>query len=203
MTGNGDFQTSVGDYGDSFLEITPDNSTQPTNKNGHGLSITDYFTPFNEQSLANADTDLGSGGTMFLPDQPGPHPHLLIGSGKQGVIYVIDRDNMGQFNASTDNVVQKVNLSHGTWSSPAYFNNMIYEHASGDVLKAFGLANGVLSAAPIAPGCRELSLPRRDAQHLVQRQRERHRLGRAIRCDPRRAARLQRDTQWHRSNPAV
>ena len=161
MTGNGDFQTSVGDYGDSFLEITPDSSTQPTNKNGHGLSITDYFTPFNEQNLAQNDTDLGSGGTMFLPDQPGPHPHLLIGSGKQGVIYVIDRDNMGQFNASTDNVVQKVSLNgHGTWSSPAYFNNMIYEHASGDVLKAFALANGVLSAAPDRPGCHELFLPR-------------------------------------------
>ena len=54
--------------------------------------------------------------------------------------------------AGVDNVVQKVNLSHGTWSSPAYFNNMIYEHASGDVLKAFGLANGVLSSAPIAQG---------------------------------------------------
>jgi hypothetical protein len=36
MTGNGDFDASVGDYGDSFLELTPDNSTQPTNKNGYG-----------------------------------------------------------------------------------------------------------------------------------------------------------------------
>jgi Concanavalin A-like lectin/glucanases superfamily len=152
MTGNGDFQTNIGDYGDSFLEITPDNSTQPTNLNGHGLSITDSFTPFNEQSLSDADTDLGSGGTMFLPDQPGPYPHLLIGSGKQGVIYVINRDGMGGFTAGTDNVVQKVNLSHGTWSSPAYFNNTIYEHASGDVLKAFSLVNGVLSSAPVAQG---------------------------------------------------
>jgi hypothetical protein len=150
MTGNGDFQPNIGDYGDSFLEITPDSSAQPTNQNGRGLSITDSFTPFNEQSLADADTDLGSGGTMFLPDQPGPFPRLLIGSGKQGLIYVINRDNMGGNAPFSDNVVQKVNLSHGTWSSPAYFNNTIYEHASGDVLKAFRLTNGALSAAPVA-----------------------------------------------------
>ena len=108
---------------------------------------------------------------MFLPDQPGPYPHLLIGSGKQGVIYVINRDNLGGFNASTDNVVQKVNLSHGTWSSPAYFNNMIYEHASGDVLKALASPTAYFSAAPIALGSTSLFLPRRDAQHLVERHR--------------------------------
>jgi hypothetical protein len=159
MTGNGDFQTSVGDYGDSFLELTPDNSTQPTNKNGTGLTVTDSFTPFNEQMLADDDTDLGSGGTMFLPDQPGPHPHLLIGTGKQGVIYVVDRDSLGGFNASTDNVVQKVTLGQGTWSSPAYFNNMIYYSGSGGVLKAFQLTNGVLSAATIGQGSTSYPFP--------------------------------------------
>jgi Concanavalin A-like lectin/glucanases superfamily len=152
MTGNGDFNASVGDYSDSFLEITPDSSTQPANLNGYGLSVTDYFTPYNEQSLADADADLGSAGTMLLPDQAGAHPHLLVGAGKQGVIYVIDRDNMGQFNAGFDSVVQKVSLGHGTYSSPAYFDNKIYYHAQGDVLKAYGVTNGVLSAAPVATG---------------------------------------------------
>ena len=71
MTGNGDFDAGVGDYGDSFLELTPDNSTQPTNKNGYGLSVTDYFTPFNEQTLSDNDTDLGSAGPLLLPDQSG------------------------------------------------------------------------------------------------------------------------------------
>ena len=159
MTGNGDFNASVGDYGDSFLEITPDASTQPANKNGHGISVTDYFTPFNEQSLADADADLGSGGTMLLPDQAGAHPHLLIGSGKEGRIYVIDRDNMGQFNAGFDNVVQSVSLGHGTFSSPAYFDNKIYYHAQGDVLKAYSVTNGVLSAAPIAQGTANYAYP--------------------------------------------
>ena len=114
--------------------------------------MTDYFTPFNEQSLADADADLGSGGTMLLPDQAGAHPHLLVGAGKQGVIYVIDRDNLGQFNSGFDNVVQKVSTGHAVYSSPAYFDNKIYYHAQGDVLKAWSISNGMLSAAPIATG---------------------------------------------------
>ena len=150
MVGNGDFNASVGDYGDSFLELTPDSSTQPANKNGYGLSTTDYFTPYNEQQLADADADLGSGGTLLLPDQAGVDPHLLIGAGKQGIIYVVDRDNLGQFNSGFDNVVQKVSLGHNVFSSPAYFNGRIYYHAVNDVLKAFSVTNGVLSAAPVA-----------------------------------------------------
>jgi Concanavalin A-like lectin/glucanases superfamily len=164
MTGNGDFNASVGDYGDSFLEITPDSSTQPANKNGYGLSVTDYFTPYNEQSLADADADLGSGGAMLLPDQSGAYGHLLIGSGKEGKVYVVDRDDMGQKNSGFDDVVQTVSLGHGTFSSPAYFNNTIYYHAQGDVLKAYSVLpdrdmNHVLSAAPIAQGTANYGYP--------------------------------------------
>ena len=164
MTGNGDFQTSIGDYGDSFLQITPDGSTQPANKNGYGLSVTDYFTPNNEQALADADADLGSGGTMLLPDQAGAFGHLLIGSGKQGTIYVINRDSMGQFTVGSDNVVQKVSIGAGTFSSPAYFNNTVYFHAQGDVLKAWSVnttrsLNNVLSAAPIGTGAFNYGYP--------------------------------------------
>jgi hypothetical protein len=162
MTGNGDFQANIGDYGDSFLELTPDNSTQPTNKNGHGLSVlssTDYFTPFNEQTLANNDTDLGSGGAMVLPDQPGAHPHLLVGSGKGATLYVIDRENMGGFNSSSDNVVQKVSVSKGVFGGPAYFNSTIYIHPNNDKLKAFSVTNGVVSAAPVAQGATTFIYP--------------------------------------------
>jgi hypothetical protein len=150
-TGNGDFDVTIGDYGDSFLQITPDSSTAGSpHLTGYGLAVTDYFTPFNEQSLADADSDLGSGGSLLLPDQPGAHPHELVGSGKQGVVYLVDRDNMGQHTATVDNVVQEVSLGHGNFDSPAYFNSAIYYHAVGDVLKKFTLSNGMLSAAPTA-----------------------------------------------------
>jgi len=150
-TGNGDFNAALGDFSDSFIAITPDNSTPASpNLTGYGTKVSDYFTPYNEQQLADADADLGSSGSLVLPDQPGVHPHELIGSGKQGTIYLIDRDNMGQHTTTVDNVVQKVNLGHGVWGSPAYFNNSIYYHAVGDVLKRFALTNGRLSLAPAA-----------------------------------------------------
>jgi hypothetical protein len=163
MIANGDFNASPtsSDWGDSFLRLTPTNPAT-LNTNGYGLTAIDYFTPFNEQQLADADQDVGSGGTLILPDQTGAHPHELLGSGKGGWIYVVDRDNMGQFktgtpnvnnNNTTDGVVQEVSLAnHATLSSPAYFNSTIYYHANNDVLKAFSVSGGLLSAAPIASG---------------------------------------------------
>ncbi len=152
ITGNGDFNTPVstyGDYGDSVLKIGPDSSTQANpNINGYGLQTVDYFTPDNQLALSNADEDLGSGGAMVLPDQGGTYPHELVASGKQGLVYVINRDSMGQYNSSTNNVIQTVSLNHGNWDSPAYFNQTVYYHAVGDVLKGYSLTNGLLSPAP-------------------------------------------------------
>src|SRR5262249_38652783 len=165
ITGNGDFDASAGDYGDTILELTPDNSTQPTNKNGYGLSVTDYFTPYNEQTLSDNDTDLGSGGPMLLPDQPGLLPHLMVGVGKQGVIYLVNRDNLGGHGTSSDNVVQTVNIVHST-NSFAYFNNTLYIHGWTDVLKAYSISwdgnpshPAKLSAAAIASGSNSYGFP--------------------------------------------
>ena len=60
--------------------------------------VADYFTPYNEQQLADADADLGSAGAIVLPDQPGRIPHEIATIGKQGIIYLLDRDNLGQYN---------------------------------------------------------------------------------------------------------
>jgi fibronectin type 3 domain-containing protein len=163
ITGNGDYDASVGNYGDTILELTPDNSTQPTNKNGYGLSVvnntTDTFTPFNEQTLADNDTDLGSGGPMLLPDQPGAHTHELVGGGKGGVIYLIDRDNFGGKHASDNSqIVGTASMAHAT-SSAAYFNGYIYYHAFGDVLKTYKITNGAMTPAPVATGATNYAFP--------------------------------------------
>ncbi len=154
MSGNGDFQPSQGDYGDTVIKVTPDTSTAANpNINGYGLHVTDYFTPYNQQALSDADEDLGSGGGMIIPTQPGsPYGQEYIAAGKEGLIYVVNLapGQMGQFNATTDNVIQEVNIGNGVFSSPAYFNGAIYYQATGDVMKKFTLTDGLLSAAPTA-----------------------------------------------------
>ena len=131
-TVNGGFQGRA-DYGDSFLKIGLDPSSTQSNQNGNtngwGLKLFDYFSPFNNQSLDSADTDLGSGGPTILPDSAGnaAHPHLLVGSGKEGKLYLIDRDNMGKFDPATDHVVQTVGGGiNGSLNTPAFFNGRLY-----------------------------------------------------------------------------
>jgi hypothetical protein len=142
VTGNGTFDASSAsapndDYGDSFLKLSG---------GAGGLTPTSSFTPFNQALLDANDEDLGSGGVVVLPDQPGPHPHLLIGAGKEGKIYVLNRDSLGGFDPSTDHVVQEVPGGvTSAFATPAYFNGHIYYGGVGDSLKAFDLTNGVLA----------------------------------------------------------
>ena len=146
MTGNGKFDADAGglDFGDSFLKLTPA---------GGVLVVTDYFTPYNQALLDANDGDLGSGAPLLLPDSAGSdaHPHLLIGCGKEGIIYLLDRDRMGHYNP-TDNsqIVQSVNLAAATLSMPAYFNNWIYYLGINDVLKAFSISNGLMWSFPVS-----------------------------------------------------
>ncbi|HEV3025913.1 MAG TPA: DUF4214 domain-containing protein, partial [Pirellulales bacterium] len=162
-TGNGAFDETLdanglpanGDYGDSFVKLVVDPSTTSSNQNinGWGLKVSDYFTPRNELALSQADEDLGSGGVLLLPSAVGSatHPNLLVGAGKQGLIYLIDRDNMGKFDPNADHVVQEVSGQiGGAFDTPSYFNNSIYYGATGDSVKAFSIANGsaTLSSTP-------------------------------------------------------
>jgi hypothetical protein len=133
-----------GDYGNAFIKI----STA-----GNALSVADYFTMHNTDSESSMDQDLGSGGEMLLPDlkdNQGNTWHLAVGGGKDGHIYVVNRDLMGKFNTSNDSgIYQEIisnGLSSGVWSMPAYFNNTVYFAANGDLLKAFSISNAKLNA---------------------------------------------------------
>jgi hypothetical protein len=148
MTGNGTFDGNTNaDYGDSFVKLSSTNA-------GTNLVLADYFTPFNQLTLSQNDTDLGSGGTMLLPDSVGSlaHPHLAIGAGKQGTVYLVDRDNMGHYNpANNSQIVQSlVNGVVECLSTPAFFNNSVYYLAYKDYLKAFPIANAFLNTVPIS-----------------------------------------------------
>jgi outer membrane protein assembly factor BamB len=81
---------------------------------------------------------------------------LVIASGKPGYMYLLDRDQMGKFNAADDSqIVQKVAVhpnttsdSQGIFSTPVYFNGRVYVGAIGDSIKAFSLTAGMLTAMP-------------------------------------------------------
>ena len=162
-TGNGRFDAATGgrDYGNSVLELRADSK---------GLTIADYFTPFNQGALDNIDADVGSGGPVLLPGQPGAHPHLLLAGGKGGTLYVIDRDHMGGFHAGSDaHAVQTVQFPKlSLFGAPAFWGGHVYVVAGNDVLRDFALSNGLLTiaheAAPpsirtqaLLPPCRRMA----------------------------------------------
>jgi hypothetical protein len=146
-TGNGKFDVVASggrDYGDSVLKL---------NLSGGNLALRDFFTPYNQQELNAKDADLGSGGPVLLPDQLGPHPHLLIVGGKAGELYVIDRDHMGKWQPGNDShAVQVLAIADGIYSAPAYWNGHVYIFAARSVLKDYALERGQLSAQPVARG---------------------------------------------------
>jgi hypothetical protein len=132
-TGNGDFTANVGgqDFGDSILRLNWANNM---------LTLEDYFTPWDYQPLWDFDTDLGSGGIMLLPDQPGTtYPHLLVQAGKEGTIDLVNRDNMGHWHAGDDSqIVQTIPyVIGGVWGAPAFWKNSVYFGGINDYLKAF------------------------------------------------------------------
>ncbi len=160
-TGNGSFNatnnTGGTEYGDSFVKLSTVN----------GLSVVDYFTPYDQLFLQSADKDLGSGGVVLLPDQTG-NTHVMLGAGKAGKIYVLNRDQLttgnNHYNAggSTDAVLQSDSTKlggHSVFATPAYFNGRIYMAASGDNLKGFTLSNGLLSATVATNTARTFSFP--------------------------------------------
>ena len=163
LTGNGRFETTLnasgfpnqGDYGNSFVKISGAPNT---------LAVADYFTMQNEVAESAADEDLGSGGEMLLPDlkdSSGTTRHLVIGAGKDSNIYVVDRDNMGRFSPTSNNIWQELDGQTGgaVFSSPGYFNNTVYYGGSGGTLRAFSVSNARLSAAPTSQSAITFAYP--------------------------------------------
>jgi len=149
LDANGAFDSSLdshgfpsqGDFGNAFLKISTTSQR---------LAVADYFEMFNQLSENNADQDLGSGGALVLPDMTdsgGKVRHLAVGAGKDGNIYLVDRDAMGGFNPNSNNIYQQVPgaLSGGVFSTPAYFNNTLYYGAVGDQVRAFPFSQARLA----------------------------------------------------------
>ncbi len=152
LAGNGTFDTTLnssgfpsqGDFGNAFLKLST---------SGNKLAVADYFTMSNTIAESAADQDLGSGGAMLLPDETdasGAVHHLVVGAGKDENIYVVDRDNLGKFSPTANNVYQELpkGLNGAEFAAPAYWNNTVYYGGVGDVIRAFPVAQAKLATAP-------------------------------------------------------
>jgi hypothetical protein len=164
-TANGTFTATNGsggtEYGDSFIRLSTTN----------GLTVADYFTPWNQNAMGGpgADGDLGSGACMLVPDQPGTNLHLLVGGGKYGIFYVLNRDQMTtnktHYNATggSDPILQGFSFTTNSpvvrfMTGPAYFNGAVYFTSWNDKIKRYPIVNGVLSRTPTS-GPRTFSFP--------------------------------------------
>ena len=140
-----DLNDPAPDYNDSAMRL------------GSDLSELDYFKPANEQYLRDNDVDFGSGSPVFMPDNPSQFPHELIGAGKDGNIYVMDRDNMGGYQM-TNMVIQTVKTgtqqNDNVFSTPTFWNGSLYFHCSQDVVKQYYWYpnTGLISTSPISQG---------------------------------------------------
>jgi hypothetical protein len=132
-------------YNDSFLRL-----------DGDDLSVEDFFQPDDASYLAANDADLGSGSPVLMPDNSSSTPHEIIGGGKDGNVFVVNRDSMGSFSPTSNNVIETVQTGvqqfDNIFSTPVYWNGMLYLHCEADVLRAFSWSNGQLSTEPVAKG---------------------------------------------------
>jgi Immunoglobulin I-set domain len=153
LIANGTFDTTLDtnnfpnkqDYGNGFVKISTTNGS---------LKVADYFDMMNTVSESGGDVDLGSGGAMVLPDQSygtASALNLAVGAGKDGNLYVVNRNSLGKFSLTANQVYQELAgaLPNGVWGVPAYFNNAVYYCDVNGTLKSFPISNGKLSTTPV------------------------------------------------------
>jgi hypothetical protein len=147
-TGNGSFGKTVNGLvqtGNSFIKLSPQ------------LQLLDYFTPTNSATLNAGDQDLGSSGLLLIPNT-----NYILGGGKQGILYLVNTNGMGEFNSSTDQVQQEFQAVSGKGTShihggPVFYNSaangpMTYVWGENDVLRAypFDESSSLINTTPLA-----------------------------------------------------
>ena len=129
ITGNGTFDVTnttgpTNDYGDSFLKLSSN------------LTVSSYFTPSDQANDNASDADFGSGGATILVDQPlSPTPRLVIGSRKDGYLYLLNRDSLGGLGDSK--AWQRFNFGNPVFATGAFWNNTFYMAGVNGPLQAY------------------------------------------------------------------
>ena len=123
------------------------------------LKAVDFFSPYDATHLDQSDLDFGSGSPIALPDAyfgTAAIPHLAVEVGKEGYVYLLNRDNLGGVGEGpngTDDVVGRYGPNGGVWSSPAVWpgdGGYVYiPTASGSV--GSGGSAGADGCLPVRP----------------------------------------------------
>ena len=163
-SGNGTFDmtSTPVETGDTILKLGAANQS---------LTLVDYFTPEDQLNLDTHDTDLGSGGVLLLPDQPGPFKHILVEAGKEGRIYVVNRDQMTTNNShycsgctNDPEIIEEsgtntVGTEIGMFNTAAYWNDTLYFWGVQDVLKSIPITNGLPDFTHITGSTPQIAFP--------------------------------------------
>jgi len=139
VAGNG----TVGDGGDPTNLTNRGNSALKLTLSGATLQVSSYFTPFDYQAQNDADLDYGTMGSLLIPNSS----YFLTG-GKDGNLYFLNKDNMGGWVSSSNQVQQVVPLgsSSNMHCQAAYYKGstkeFIYVWSENDVLRAIPFDRG-------------------------------------------------------------
>jgi hypothetical protein len=142
-TGNGKWDGKR-NFGDSLLKFSVSRA---------GMALVDYFTPANEAQLNIDDDDLSGSGFTLLPGT-----NLLLGGGKEGVLYLLNAGKLGGKVLSDTQIIQKFNVNGGhVMGGPVFWKSstvgaLVYNWAEEDVLKAYLMSGGKLETVPYAQG---------------------------------------------------
>ncbi|SEG69056.1 PQQ-like domain-containing protein [Bryocella elongata] len=133
VTGNGSWDGKA-NFGESFLRLSPQ------------LKVLDYFTPTNHLELDRKDNDLNSSGATLIPGTP-----FVLGGGKTGIIYVLDRDHLGHLGDehAVEHFAATVSHLHSIvyWKSDAN-GGLLYMWGQRDRAKVYRLRDGMFTPAP-------------------------------------------------------
>ena len=137
-TGNGTFD-GVRNFGQTILKLNPNLST-----------VLDWFTPGNWDSLNRSDRDLGSSGVLLVPGT-----NDVIGAGKDGLFYVLDRNNLGHSQSGNGQILQSFRVAIGNvHGGPTYWNGSagprVFVWGEDDYLKSFAVSGALLNTTPVS-----------------------------------------------------
>ena len=151
-TGDGlfDNDTGGGHFGDSVIKLTQANGA---------LTLGDWFTPYNQSFLQANDFDLGSGQIVLLQEQGGGN--FTLAAGKNGTLYLLDQDNLGQYNPQGDFQDQEVNVPvlGEIHAGLTFWNGLVYVLAEYTPPMAYSFSSGVLSDQPVMQAPKATSHP--------------------------------------------